>query len=117
MVFYGNATFVVDLATGAWQMTDWGHATHLGLWTDTASGQLALTPAQTGHGTTVAADGSTIEWVMSGVTTTITGGTGRFQGATGGTTLTITSQQPPVFNRDGTMTVQLTYKAVGQITY
>ncbi len=117
MIGYGNATIVVDPLTGTWQMTDSGEATHLGLWTDTATGEMAFTPLQSGQGTIVAANGDTIDWVMSGNTITYIGGTGRFLGVSGSGTATFTSQQPPVFNNDGTMTVELTYVVVGEIAY
>jgi len=113
----GNATMVMNPQTGAWQMTDWGQATHVGLWTDTASGWMDNTGSQHGQGTIVAADGDTIDWVMSGNTVTYTGGTGRFECARGEATLTITSQQPPTPNPDGTITLEFTYTMSGEITY
>ncbi len=113
----GNATMVVNLQTWQWQMTDSGQATHIGLWTNTASGGMDATGSQYGQGTIVAANGDTIDWVMLGDTVTYTGGTGRFERASGQATITITSQQPPTFNPDGTMTLQFTYTMSGEITY
>jgi hypothetical protein len=115
-----HATVVVDLATGQAELTQWGQATHLGSWTDSGVGMLdpSLQYFVSGHGTTVAANGDTFDWeITSPNSNRYTGGTGRFQGVTGGITWTITSATQPVFNGDGTMTTEFTYDMVGEITY
>ncbi len=117
----GHATVVVDLATCAATMTDWGQATHVGNWTDSTEGVLDKTYQYwvSGHGTIVAANGDTIDWEFTSPNSgRYTGGTGRFQGVTGSLTFTITSASEPAFNEDYTiMTTELTYEFVGEITY
>ena len=116
----GHITTVVDLATREAKFTQWGQATHLGSWTDSGEGILApdFQSLVSGHGTVVAANGDTIDWEFTGPSSNhYTAGTGRFQGVTGGATFTITSATDPVFNGDGTMTLEFTYDMVGEITY
>ncbi len=118
----GHMTVVVGLATGKATMTDWGQASHTGRYTMNM-GEGILDPTFTyfvsGHGTIVAANGDTIDWEFTGpLSTRYTGGTGRFQGVTGGITSTITSASEPAFNEDYTMmTTEFTYDMVGEITY
>lgn len=116
----GHATVVVDLGTLECQFTQWGQGTHLGCWTDSGKGVMAndFTYFVSGHGTIVAANGDTIDWEFTGPNSNrYTGGSGRFQGVTGGVTFTITSATDPVFNGDGTMTLEFTYDMVGEVTY
>jgi hypothetical protein len=116
----GHAAIVVDLATRQAELTQWGQVTHLGRWTDSGEGIMAGTFDYfvSGHGTTVAANGDTFDWEITGPNSNrYTGGTGRFQGVTGGMTFTITSATDPVLNGDGTMTLEFTYDMVGEITY
>ncbi len=116
----GHYTGVVDLATREAKFTQWGQSTHLGSWTDSGEGIVdpTFTYFVSGHGTTVAANGDTIDWEFAGPDSNrYTGGTGRFQGVTGGITFTITWAAAPVDNGDGTATFQFTYDMVGEITY
>ncbi len=117
----GHATVVVDLATRQARFTQWGQATHIGRWTDTGEGILdpTFTYFISGHGTTVAANGDTVDWEFTGpISNRYTAGTGRFQGVTGGATFTITSATEPAFNEDYTMmTTEFTFDMVGEITY
>lgn len=116
----GHATVVVDLATRQAELTQWGQVTHLGSWTDSGEGVMSDTFDYfiSGHGTVVAANGDTVDWEFTGPDSNhYTSGTGRFLGVTGGATFTITSSTDPVFNGDGTMTLEFTYDMVGEITY
>ena len=110
----------MDLATREATITDWGQATHIGNWTNSGEGILDETFQYwvSGHGTIVAANGDTADWEFTSPNSHhYTGGSGRFQGVTGGITFTITSATDPVFNGDGTMTTEFTYDMVGEITY
>ncbi len=117
----GHATVVVNLVTHEATMTDWAVGTYLGRCTDTGEGVLDENFEfwVSGGGTIRAANGDTIDWEFAGPNSNrYTGGTGRFQGVTGGMTFTITSASDPVFNEDYTvMTTEFTYDMVGEITY
>jgi hypothetical protein len=117
----GHITTVVNWATGEAKFTQWGQVTHLGSWTDTGEGILSADFSYfvSGHGTTVAANGDTVDWEFTGPTSNrYTGGTGRFQGVTGGMAFTITWASEPVYNDDFTMmTTEFTYDMVGEVTY
>ena len=65
------------------------------------------------------ANGDEISWVstLADIThSTITGGTGRFAGATGKFTVTILTQEASVDPDAGTMTIKFTWTASGTIT-
>jgi hypothetical protein len=116
----GHMTVVADPTTGEATMTDWGQGTHFGSYTMNGEGILNPTLQYwvSGGGTIVAANGDTVDWEYTGpLSTRYTGGSGRFQGVTGGITATITSVSDPVFNGDGTITTEVTYDMVGEITY
>lgn len=116
----GNMTLIVNPLNGAYQLTDWGQASHAGRYSDTATGVMNLLTGQflSGQGTIVAANGDAIDWQVGAPNEVVyTGGTGRFQGITGGFPAVITSQTPPVVNPDGTWTLGLTYTGSGEITY
>ncbi len=124
LIVEGHLTITVNLSTGAYTFTDWGWATHTGLYANTGSagpGGLNLTTGQflSGSGTVVAANGDTASWEIGAVPNTVvyTGGTGIFQGVTGGFTATVTSMtvlSPP---SNGTVTLAITYTGSGTITY
>ncbi len=116
---HGNMTVVVNPLTGSCQFTEWGEAIPVGRYSNTGSGVMDRTGALVaGHGTVVAANGDRIDWVIGAPNTVVyTGGTGRFHGVTGGFIATPISREPPVVNPDGTLTVELTYIGIGQITY
>jgi len=98
----GLATFLTDGAgniTGA-NVTASGNATHLGLWTTVGSLQFTPDPNNpgvilaTGQGTIIAANGDNLDFVLENSALNVvtgqangnfrfTGGTGRFQNATG----------------------------------
>ena len=116
----GTISAVVDTSTGLTMITEWGEATLVGRYSNTGWGFFdpSIPAFVAGGGTVVAADGSTIDWEMLVPNTPVyTGGTGRFQGITGGFVATPISQSTPVDNGDGTVTVVLTYVGSGEATY
>jgi len=117
---HGNITAVMELATGLCDFSDWGESTHVGRYSATGWAQMGPTGTFiAGQGTVVAANGDTLDWEIDGTSGVIvwTGGTGRFEGATGGFVATDIVQQPPVDNGDGTVTLRMTYIGVGELTY
>lgn len=115
----GSLILTVDPNTGVYQFSDWGQATHAGRYSDTASGEMNLATSQfiSGYGTIVAANGDTIDWKIGAPNEIVyTGGTGRFQGVTGGFPAVITSVTPLDITGD-TWTFGLTYTGNGEITY
>lgn len=117
----GHLTIVIDPVTGDYQFTDWGWATHTGLFSNSGSGVLNLATGEfiSGTGVVVAADGDTLSWTFGTTPNTVvyTGGTGRFEGVTGGFPGRITSQTLLSVNPDGTLTFAMTYDGSGTITY
>ena len=117
---HGNMTIVLNPRTGSAQFTDWGESTHTGLYTNSGWGVMnAAGQYIAGAGTVVAANGDTIDYVMGPTPNMVTyiGGTGRFQGVTGGFVATGTSRTPFVPNPDGTVTFKSTWVGFGEITY
>jgi len=104
---YSNGDFVAHSS---------GEATHLGKFTGYGSGNMA---DATAPGVFIAANGHQVTFGGSPAAPTfytITGGTGRFQGATGAYSVT-SDVQSIVVNPDGSMTINLKWTAVGTITY
>ena len=120
-VLEGHLTIVVDPVTGAYEFTDWGWATHTGRFTNSGSGVLNLLTGEflSGSGRVLAANGDALDWIIGPTpnTVTYTGGTGRFQGVTGGFLAVITSETLLSSNPDGTLTLAITYVGSGTITY
>ncbi len=123
--FWGIATvtWTINMGTGAATGYETGVATYLGdyLNESTAVFNLADFSIASGAGTVTAADGSQAFWIMTsdqpGVVQ-VTGGTGRLQGLTG--SLAAVDSEEPIMGpgpTPGTMTVTLTYKAAGTLTY
>ncbi|HWW02076.1 MAG TPA: hypothetical protein VNZ64_20415 [Candidatus Acidoferrum sp.] len=121
IVVEGHLTIVVNPLTGAYHFTDWGWATHTGLFTNSGSGVVNLGTGEfvSGTGLVFAANGDTLSWTIGAVPNTVvyTGGTGRFQGVTGGFLAVITSETLLSSNSDGTVTLAITYDGNGTITY
>ena len=92
-VIEGHLTITVNPETGAYERTDWGWATHTGLFSNSGAGILNL---------------ATGEFLS---------GTGRFQGVGGGFLAVITSVLPLSVNDDGTLTLAINYEGSGTITY
>jgi hypothetical protein len=116
----GQCVVVVNPSSGAYEFTEVGQATHTGRYINTGTG--LIDPATglfaSGSGTAVAANGDTLNWIIPCPGRgEITGGTGKFQGITGGWDVTEGFQGPPVFNDDGTITVVMAYVAIGEATY
>jgi hypothetical protein len=120
-VLEGHLTIVVDPLTGAYEFSDWGWATHTGRFTNSGSGVVNLTTGEfiSGAGVVIAANGDTLDWKIGTTPNTVvyTGGTGRFQGVTGGFLAVITSETLLSNNADGTVTLAITYDGSGTITY
>jgi len=120
-VIEGHMTITVDPVTGAFVFTDSVWATHTGLATNSGSGFVNLATGEflSGTGVVVAANGDTLSWKIGTVPNTVvyTGGTGRFEGATGGFPAVITSVTPLSANPDGTLTLAITYEGSGSVTY
>jgi len=106
---------VIRLSDGALSAHAWGQASHFGTFTSEGTGRLGNPFSQ---GTMTAANGDLVyfEGGVNGVYT-VTGGTGRFAGATGTFVVTPLTIGNPVPHPDGTVTIDLTWTAVGTITY
>jgi hypothetical protein len=119
-VLEGHLSIDVDPLTGAYEFTDWGWASHTGLFTNSGSGTVNLLSGEfiSGAGVVIAANGDTLDWIIGTPNTVVyTGGTGRFQGLTGGFLAVITSVTPLGTNPDGTLKLLITYDGNGTITY
>ena len=114
----GLITATFNLGTGAGVGEDWGEGTHVGRYDNTMT--LQITNPETlfiiGSGTLTAANGDKLFWVRADHVFTFTGGTGRFQNATGGFLITH-PDAVPTFPGDGTAVVTHTYHGVGTVTY
>ncbi len=115
----GHITLTVNLSSGNAVMSDWGEATHTGQFENRGEGQLDLeTGALIGSGTFTAANGDKVFWVQEvSFEIVATGGTGRFEGITGGFHYAPTSEPVTTFPDGNTMVITFTYKGVGTITY
>ena len=123
-VIEGHLTITVDPATGAYHFTDWGWASEIGQYINTGSagpGGLDLVTGEflSGSGDVTAANVDTLDWTVRPTPNVVsyTGGTGRFQGVTGGFLAVVTSQRLLSNNSDGTLTFAITYDGKGTITY
>ncbi|MBP7053523.1 MAG: hypothetical protein KBE65_21140 [Phycisphaerae bacterium] len=119
----GNMTLVLDLTTMAWEMEDWGQATHMGRHANEGSG-LATDPTLadgTGSGVNTVASGDQVFWDIvadGGVwTVTFTGGTGRFAGATGSFIAVPSGMVVATGQGSAQLTYTLAYTGNGTITY
>lgn len=92
----------------------WGVASHLGKFTAEEQGTLSLVNG----GTMTAANGDLLYYTqpLGSLVVTITGGTGRFAGASGELVITILEQTGPVPD-SGTLVTELTWTASGYIVY
>jgi len=85
---HGYGTAILNFDNGTWTFADKsGEATHLGLFTMPGAG--TFIPSFTGTGSLLAANGDEVFWYVEQAGPeypaffTITGGTGRFEGASG----------------------------------
>jgi hypothetical protein len=106
---------VIIMSTGAVEARARGVASHFGLFTADGWGSLTDPVLQ---GTMTAANGDLVEWVgrQGSPLYTITGGTGRFLGATGAYVVTVQSMVIAM-DSDGNLIINLKWTAVGTITY
>lgn len=113
------STAVVNAATGSYEARGHGVATHLGryivqgwgIWGGGAGGGA-------GHGVFTAANGDRLYYEDTPAQVTFTGGTGRFQGASGGFTFVVEPVGPPIVDPvAGTITMSFRWKGRGTITY
>jgi hypothetical protein len=123
----GTGTITVNLATGAATADGTGYISHLGAFTGHVDLMFTFSGARftyTGTGTDVAANGDKLFFSVkaSGTigstdteTDTITGGTGRFAGASGGFTETVSLV--PISVTPTTVTNRITIALNGQISY
>jgi hypothetical protein len=120
-VLEGHLTITVDPLTGEYEFTDWAWASHTGLNTNSGAGVLDLGTGLfvSGSGVIIAANGDTIGWTVGAIPNTVvyTGGTGRFEGVTGGIAVFVTSQTLLSVNPGGTLTFLMTYTGKGIISY
>lgn len=120
LVVAGHLTITVDPLSGDYTFTDWGWATHTGLYSNSGTGVVNLGNGEfiSGIGTVIAANGDTLDWMIGDPNTVVyTGGTGRFVGVAGGFLAVITSVTPLSSNPDGTVTLAIDYDGNGTITY
>ena len=114
-----RCTGTTDLVTGAAFM--WGVATHSGVFTNEAQ----LTGPSSARGRLVGANGDEVHWDatftntpissnewLTQLTVTVTGGTGRFEGASGG----FTAEYVETIDWD-TLTTTYSFTGTGTITY
>jgi hypothetical protein len=106
---------VIRMSDGAMTAHAWGEASHFGQFTSEGTGRLGNPFSR---GTMTAANGDLVyfEGGINGAYT-VTGGTGRFAGATGTFVVTPQAIGTPVPHPDGTVTIDLRWTAVGTITY
>lgn len=80
----GDLTVMVNMANGQAEGVDFGQATHTGRYHNTMTLQFYPNSDHvTGSGTLTAANGDQLFWDRNDHYFTFTGGTGRFEGATG----------------------------------
>lgn len=119
---HGYDTVVVSLVDGSFVASEHGQATHTGQYVTHFVGQMDLTTFQViwGEGCLTAANGDQLlmEMTPGGPHSfVITGGTGRFEGATGSGTMVNSGFVITVDPAAGTMTITNQATMEGTITY
>ena len=123
--FWGIATvtWTIDMLTGNATGYETGVATCLGNYLNESTAKYSIDPANFGivsaTGTVTAADGAQAFWKITADQpglVQVTGGTGRLTGVTG-SLAAVEMEQPIIQVNFPTMTVTLTYKAAGTLTY
>ncbi len=111
----GQYTLTITI-DGTFEHEGFGQATHAGLFTSHASGIVGF-PVD--DGTATAANGAQLFWESPGSTWYVefTGGTDRFEHATGGFNVVSETLIDYRANPDGSMSLTYTYTGVGTITY
>ena len=112
----GDSTWVVSLPSGDAVGYESGEGTHIGSYTNQASGNWW---AFEFSGTVTAANGDQFFWVLPGSSFYVefAGGTGRFENLAGGFNVVANSEPIVTFPDADTMIVTYTYKGVGTVTY
>jgi len=118
---HGDVTVVISLLDGSFTGTETGEATHIGRYSSIGEGSFDLdTWDGTEIGVLTAANGDELSWteeITGGAViarTFTTGGTGRFENASGGFSTAIT---PDVVVDFPFVIVTFSYRATGTITY
>lgn len=115
----GDVTVVISLLDGSFTGTETGEATHIGRYSSEGEGSFDLnTMNGTEIGVLTAANGDNLSWTEAispgNIDRTFTGGTGRFENASGGFSTAIT---PDVVVDFPFVIVTFRYRATGTITY
>ncbi len=119
--FHAEQTIIIDFMSGTWTIVEEiGEATHFGRYTCSGGGTFDSDLYLTGSGEQIAANGDKVFWEIEGPPFILTyaGGTGRFEGATGSATLTITAQTmlpDPEF--PWLLTITQSFTGIGTIKY
>lgn len=111
---HSKQILMYDPSNGTWEIeSQVGQATHMGLFTSCGAGG-----GGTGSGYATAANGDKVYWEVTGSTITFTGGTGRFEDASGSFTETVISEVwevhpefPSLWRRTASLS------GIGTITY
>jgi len=114
-----TGTLVASLLDGSYQATESGRATHTGALENEYSGYFDLYTLQfvSAAGIATAANGDQASWELSGPNAGYwTGGTGRFEGATGVFTWLTTDIVVSVDYGSMTMTLVYSYTMSGTVT-
>jgi len=121
---HGDVTVVISLVDGSLVGTETGEATHIGRYSSAGEGSFDLgSGSGTETGVLTAANGDELNWVeeitpisqvASRIVRTFTGGTGRFENASGGFSYEIT---PDVVVDFPLVILTFSYMATGTITY
>jgi hypothetical protein len=97
---------------------EWGEATHFGRYANRMNLHLNVqTGHLTGDGVATTANGDKVFYVMEDNEVTFTGGTGRFEGATGWFQWTPTDDVPDSYPDANTLVRSFTYEGIGTIIY
>lgn len=116
---HGDVTVVISLVDGSLVGTETGEATHVGRYSSEGEGSFDLgSGSGTETGVLTAANGDELCWTEAirpgNIDRTFTGGTGRFENASGGFSTAIT---PDVVVDFPFVIVTFSYRATGTITY
>ena len=114
----GQSTGLMDLFPFdlPWTELEQGVASEIGKFVSVGK-YSAYAPNALAFGILFAANGDQIHWEYSGGVTSLTGGTGRFEGVTGTWTFTEVSAYDYASDPSGRLIIRYTWKAEGTITY
>jgi hypothetical protein len=118
--FKGHSDIVIvwDTLSGNWTLEEIGEFTHIGRSTNSGSGS---TVPFKGSGTLISANGEQLHWDIKinpagGSIITMTGGTGRFEGAIGTAVSNVISEDVE-FGENGVIIFSRSVTYIGTITY